>query len=198
VTTSRKILLSLTLVGVLGTVAGVAAFSAFSSSATTSGAAFSAGTVQLGANDAGNTLYSVANTKPGDTVTACIKVTYSGTLAADVRLYTPDTIGALGPYLNLTITPGTQASSTYPSCTGFTPFGSGAIYSGTLAGFATAHNSWANGLGDYPVSATKWSTGDSIVYQFTVTLQDVAGANGGAGGSLTTGSHRFSFEARNQ
>jgi predicted ribosomally synthesized peptide with SipW-like signal peptide len=196
-TRSRKILLSAVIVGILGIIGGAAAFSAFSSSTQTSNT-FTAGTVAVGANDAGSALYSLANTKPGDTATSCIKVTYTGTLDSDVRLYAPDTIGALGPYLTLTITPGTQASSTFPSCTGFNADPAGPLYSGTLAAFQTAHSGWNNGMSTYPASATKWVTGDAVVYQFTLTLQDNNAANAGSSPGLTTGAHRFTFEARNK
>jgi len=196
-TRSRKILVSAVIIGVLGIIGGASAFSAFSSSTQTSNT-FTAGTVAIGANDAGSALYSVANQKPGDTTTSCIKVTYTGSLDSDVRLYAPDVIGALGPYLTLTITPGTQASSTFPSCTGFTADPAGALYSGTLSAFGAAHSGWNNGVATYPPSATKWVTGDAVVYQFTLSLQDNNAANAGSSPGLTTGTNRFTFEARNK
>jgi hypothetical protein len=190
----RKFLLSALVVAVLGSLAAFGVFAAFSQTTVNSGNSFAAGTVTIGDNDAGSALYSVSNRKPGDSVTSCIRVTYSGTLASDVRLYTADAIGAIGPYVDLTIDAGTQPAAVFPDCTGFTADAGGPIFNGTLSGFATAHNSWATGLADYPGTvATSWVTSDVVVYRFTVTLQD----NNSAAGTAS-GSHAFTWEARNQ
>ena len=64
----------------------------------------------------------------------------------------------------------------------------------TLSGFSAAHNSWANGLADYPGTvATSWSPGDAVVYRFTVTLQ-----NNNAAAGQASGGHAFTWEAQNQ
>jgi hypothetical protein len=192
--TTRKILLSALVLALFGSVAGFGVFSAFSVTTVNSGNAFAAGTVTIGDNDAGSALYNVSNRKPGDSVTSCIRVTYSGTLASDVKLYTADPIGAIGPYVNLTIDAGSQPAAVFPSCAGFTPDAGGPIFNGTLAGFSAAHNSYVNGLLDYPGTvATSWSPSDVVVYRFTVSLQD----NNAAAG-LASGSHAFTWEARNQ
>ena len=194
--TKSKLLLSLLLVGLLGTVASVGVFSAFSSTTTNPNNNVTAGTVTVSDNDANSALYDVTNRKPGDSVTSCIKVTYTGSLGADVRLYTTSSIGALGQYVDLTVTPGTQASSTFPSCSGFVADAGGPLYAGTLQNFGTTRNSYANGVVDYPgTSATSWGTNDAVVYQVTATLQ--SGAPDTAQGT-TTGSHSFIWEARNQ
>lgn len=191
-----KVLLTVLAMSSLGGISALGVFGAFSSTTSSAANQFAAGSVTLGDNDAGAAMYSVSNAKPGESVSKCIKVTYSGSLDADVRLYTTSSIGSLGPYVELTITPGTQSSSTFPSCTGFVADSGGALYSGTLANFATTKNSYANGVVDYPgTSATKWATNDSVVYQFTVTLQSSAPE---AAEGLTTGSHVFTWEARNQ
>ncbi|MGE5407993.1 MAG: TasA family protein [Syntrophothermus sp.] len=194
--TRTKVLLTVLCVGALGSLAAMGVFGAFSATTTNAGNTITAGTVAIGDNDAGSAMYSLTNVKPGEGVTRCIKVTYTGSLDADVRLYTESAVGALGQYVDLTITPGTQATSTFPSCTGFTPDSGGAIYSGTLANFATTKNSWANGVVDYPgTTATKWVTNDAVVYQFTATLQSSAPF---AAQGQTTGAHTFTWEARNQ
>jgi len=151
--------------------------------------------VVLGDNDLGASLYNISNAKPGESVSKCIKVTYTGSLDADVHLYTTSSIGTLGQYVELTITPGTQTSPSFPSCTGFTPDSGGALYTGTLSAFATAKSSYANGLVDYPGSATKWQANESVVYQVTVGLQSSAPESAEG---LSTGSHTFTWEARNQ
>jgi len=140
-------------------------------------------------------MYSIASAKPGESVSKCIKVTYTGSLDADVHIYTGSTIGSLGQYVDLTITPGTQTTSTFPSCTGFTADPGGAIYTGTLQNFGSTKNSYANGVVDYPGSGTKWATNESVVYQVTAALQSSAPD---AAQGLTTGAHTFTWEARNQ
>lgn len=189
-----KVLLTVLCVGALGSLAAMGVFGAFSATTTNAGNTITAGTVTIGDNDAGAALYSLTAAKPGESVTKCIKVTYTGNLDADVHLYTPSSIGTLGQYIDLTVTGGTQTTSTFPSCTGFTAVG-GALYSGTLAAFGTGKNSYANGVVEYPGAATKWVNGDSVVFQITATLQ--SGAPDAAQG-LTTGAHTFTWEARNQ
>lgn len=195
---TRQLLLTLLIVGMVG-LATFATFSAFSSTTENAGNSFAAGTVYISDNDAGSAMYSLSNQKPGTTTSKCIKVTYSGSLDADVKLYTTSTIGAVGQYVNLTITPGTQTTSVFPDCTGFVADATGALYSGTLANFASTYGSYAAGLADFPGTlATKWVTNDSVVYRFDVSVQDNNNANGGSSGPLSTGSHTFTWEARNQ
>jgi hypothetical protein len=193
--TTTKVLLTALCVGALGSLAAMGVFGAFSSTTTNAGNTLTAGTVAIADNDAGAAMYSITNAKPGESVSKCIKVTYTGSLDADVRLYTTSSIGSLGQYVELTITPGTQATSTFPSCTGFTPDSGGALYTGTLQNFGTTKNSYANGVVDYPGSGTKWASGESVVYQVTATLQSSAPD---AAQGLTTGAHTFTWEARNQ
>jgi hypothetical protein len=195
VKTSTKVLLTALCVGALGSFAAMGVFGAFSATTTNAGNTITAGTVAIADNDAGAAMYSITNAKPGESVSKCIKVTYTGSIDADVHIYTSSTIGALGQYVDLTITPGSQATPTFPSCTGFTADSGGALYTGTLANFATTKNTYANGVVDYPGSGTKWAANEAVVYQVTATLQSSApeGAQG-----ATTGAHTFTWEARNQ
>jgi hypothetical protein len=190
-----KFFVSLLVVGLMGIVGRWATFSAFSSTTSNVGNSFAMGTVNIGDNDADAVMYSVSNQKPGDTFSKCIKVTYTGSLDASVKLYA-SAVGAVGSYISLTVTPGT-GNPTFPGCTGFTADAGGAIYTGTLKGFADTYTSYANGLADNPGAATKWVTNDAVVYQFTLTVQDNNSANGGAS-PLSTGAHSFTWEARNQ
>lgn len=189
----RALLASLLALGLTGAIAGLGTYMAFSATAANSGDTFASGTVALADNDSDAALYAVTNAKPTDApVEKCIEVTYTGSLDATVRLYTTSSIGAVGPYLNLTITPGTGSPS-FPGCTGFTPDAGGAIFTGTLEGFAAAHPSYALGLADNPGSATKWVTNDAVVYRFTLTLQNTTAAQG-----LQTGTHEITWEAQDQ
>lgn len=194
--TTTKVLLTALCVGALGSLAALGVFGAFSSTTTNAGNTITAGTVAIADNDAGAAMYSITNAKPGESVSKCIKVTYTGSLDADVHIYTTSAIGSLGQYVDLTITPGTQSSSTFPSCTGFVADSGGAVYTGTLQNFGSAKGSYATGVVDYPGTvATKWVTNDSVVYQVTATLQSSAPD---AAQGLTTGAHTFTWEARNQ
>jgi camelysin-like metallo-endopeptidase len=195
VKTSTKVLLTALCVGALGSFAAMGVFGAFSATTTNAGNTITAGTVAIADNDAGAAMYSITNAKPGESVSKCIKVTYTGSLDADVRIYTTSTIGALGQYVDLTITPGTQTTPTFPSCTGFVADSGGALYTGTLANFATTKNSYANGVVDYPGSSTKWAANESVVYQVSASLQSSAPE---AAQGATTGAHTFTWEARNQ
>jgi predicted ribosomally synthesized peptide with SipW-like signal peptide len=197
----RKILLTLLLIGATSALAGVGTFSAFSSTTTNSGNSFAAGTVFIDDNDAGSAMYTVSNQVPGTTVERCIKLTYGGTRAADVRLYTPTaSVGTVADYVNLTVEKGTLAGNpAFPGCGApgdFTAQGA-PLYSGELDDFVTAKNSYANGIPAFPGAQTQWNQNDTLVYRFQVALQDDNNANGGAT-PLSTGSHAFTWEARNQ
>ncbi len=194
-TKTRKMLLTLLVIGVVGALAGVGTFSAFSSTTVNSGNSFAAGTVYISDNDAGSAMYNVSNQKPLSTVQACILLTYTGTLPSDVRLYTTSTINAVGQYIDLTVEKGT-GSGAFPSCTGFVAQGA-PIYTGTLSNFAATRNSYVSGVAAYPGAQTQWNQNDTLVYRFTLTLQDNNLANGGAGGPLSSGVHSFTWEAQN-
>jgi hypothetical protein len=192
----KKILLSVLLVGVTASLAAFGVFSAFSSQTSNPGNTFSAGTVNVSDNDSDTAAYAVSGGKPGSTASECVRVVYTGSLDSDMHLYTPETIGTLGGYVNLTIQPGTQTTPNI-NCSGFTASGSPA-YSGTLSAWASAHDSYASGLSVLPsASATKWGTNDAVVYKITATLADDNNANG-VSSALTTGTHSFVWEARNQ
>ena len=191
-----KVLRTLLVLGIVACIAGAGVFSAFSSRTDNPGNVIAAGTVTLEDNDGGAALYSLSAAKPGDSKTSCIKVTYTGSLPATVKLMTPSTIGELGPYVNLKIEAGTQTTPSFPSCTGFTPYGTGGnVYEGTLAAFAAADNTFANGISTFPTGQTKWEANNSVVYQVTATLS--ASAPDTAQGK-TTGSHIIRWEAQNQ
>lgn len=188
----QKLLLTVCVVGVVGTAAGFATFAAFSSTTSNTGNTFDTGTVVVADNDANSAMYSVSGRKPGDTITRCIKVTYTGSLAADVKLYTLSTLAAGAQYIDLTIDKGT-GNAAFPGCTGFSADAGGPIFTGTLASFASAKNSYANGIAAYPGAQTAWNTSDTLVYRFTLTVQDNNSAQG-----MSLAAHDFTWEARNQ
>ena len=188
---SRRVLLTLLVVGLLGGVAVVGTLSAFSSTTTNADNSFTAGTVTLTDNDSGAVLYNVSNQKPGVNTVKCIKLTYSGSLDADVKLYTPSSVNASAQYINLTIEKGTSDTAVFPNCGTFTS--QATIFSGTLAGFAAAKSSYANGILVFPGAQTAWAQNDTLVYRFTLSVQDDNAAQG-----ASSGLHTFTWEARNQ
>ena len=193
-TKTRKLLLSLLVLGLSGPLLAAGSYSAFSATTESKDNQFSAGTVALGDNDNGNVMYNVAAAGPGDVVEKCIQVTYTGSLAADVKLYVASALGPLAPYITLEITPGNQPDgATFPNCTGFAAQVEGPIYTGTLDAFRTAHNSFANGFVDNPGSASGWAKDDAVIYRFRLTVSTDPAAAG-----KSTGAHTFTWEARDK
>jgi hypothetical protein len=190
---NQKVLLSTLVVGVLCGLTTLGVFGLFSATTQNAGNEISTGTVAIGDNDSGSALYNVTGAKPGDTVSRCIKTTYTGTLPADVHLYTTSVPGALAQYVDLVITKGTQPSSTFPECSGFTADGA-ALFAGTLQSFEQTRNSFAAGIDSSSPGHAVWAPGDSVVYKIDATLQ--AGTPDASQGS-SSGSHTFIWEARN-
>lgn len=190
-----KIALSALIVGALGSFAALGVYGLFSATTQNAGNEISSGTVELSDNDSGAALYNATGLRPGDSLSRCIKTTYTGSLPALVRLYSPSTPGPLAQYIDLTITQGTQASSTFPSCTGFNPDATGTIFTGTLQSFEQTRTSYANGVATVPIGKSAWSSGEVLVYRVQTTLQASA-PNSTQGWS--SGVHSFIWEARGQ
>jgi hypothetical protein len=189
---ARKIFRTVWILGIVAVISAVGAFSAFSSQTDNPGNIVTAGSVVIADNDGGTALYTIAGAKPGSTQTSCIRVVYTGTLDANVHLYTPSVVGPLAPYVNLKIEPGTQVTPSFPSCTGFTPDAGGALFDAALSTFPTTY---AAGVVDFPGATTKWATNDAVVYRVTATVAAVVpDAQQGA----TTGLHTLRWEAQNQ
>ena len=187
----RAVLSTFLVVGAVGLVAGAGTFAAFSATSGNSGNTFAAGTVALSDNDAGSAMWGVTNRIPGDTVTTCIRLSYTGTLAADVKLYSASSVNTVDQYLNISVDKGSMpGGTTFPNCTGFSS--ESTIYSGTVQGFKNSNNAYGNGVGAYPGAQTQWNQNDTLVYRFTVTLQNNFGAQG------LTSTTSFTWEARNQ
>lgn len=189
----QKMMGTLLVIGLTGSLAGFGVFAAFSSETSNTGNTFAAGTVSIGDNDGGtSSLYNLSNQKPGTTTSNCIKVSYGGSLDSEVRLFTPTAASAMNSNINLVITAGTQATSTFPSCAGFTATSDVPVYSGTLASFQASHNAYSNGFEANPANAADWSSGESLVYRFDVSVQDTPAAQG-----ATATAHAFTWRAEN-
>jgi predicted ribosomally synthesized peptide with SipW-like signal peptide len=192
----QKLGLSMLVVGLLGVVAGLGTWSAFSDTTANSGNTFASGTVDLNDDDSGSAMLSLNNAAPGASDTACINVTYNGSLPASVRMYGTTAGTGLDQYLDLVVTRGTIAAPAFDSCAGFAPdvanygFGPGGIvYSGTLQGYAD--NYGAGQVDPQSGSPESWTNGESHAYRFVVTVQDNNGAQG------KNASQTFTWEARN-
>jgi predicted ribosomally synthesized peptide with SipW-like signal peptide len=192
---TRKVLFSILIVAIVAAVTGTGTYAAFSGTTSNPSNAFAAGTVALSDNDAGGSLLSLSNATPGNSSTGCIKITYSGSLNANVHLYGSAT-ASLPTYLTLTVTRGTDSSPSFASCSNFTAdatnyigSGAGVIYSGNLSAFPSTY---AGGVVD-PTSGSPatWSTSDAHSYKFVVTVQNNAAAQG------LSSTASFTWEARN-
>lgn len=182
-------------IGVLGGFATLGVYGLFSSTTQNSGNEVTSGTVEFSDNDSGAALYNATGVRPGESLTRCIKTTYTGSLPALVRLYSPSTPGPLAQYIDLVVTQGTQASSIFSSCTGFTPDAVGTIFTGTLQSFEQTRSSYATGIATAPAGKSSWSKGEALVYRVQVTLQ--ASAPDSSQG-WSSGVHSFVWESRNQ
>lgn len=187
---AAKLGLTMLVLAVLGTAIGVATWSAFSSTTQNTGNTFQAGTVVLGDND-GETLplYTLTGQKPGQNTVKCIKVSYTGTLDANVKLYATYAVPAGGQYVNLTIDKGTSDTSVFPNCGTFTS--EATIYTGTLSDFASKVD-FGTGVGANPGAAPNWIANDYLVYRFSLSVADNDSAQG-----LNIAAHGFKWEARN-
>jgi hypothetical protein len=177
--------------------AGAATWSNLNSTATNGSNSFVSGTVRIATNSSGSVLLSLTNARPGAVSTGCIQLTYTGTLAANVKLYGAGGGTGLNQYLNLVVTRGTfSGTPSAGSCSGFTADstdylgqGAGVIFSGTLANWPSSSTSAQ--LDPTSSSPAPWNTNDSHGYQLQVTLQ---ANNAGQG---LTGSETFTFEVDN-
>lgn len=195
----RRNLLVIALLALLVPAAGGATYAAYRATTANPGDRIEAGSVALSDNGDGSALMSMSGGLPGSTTSACIKVTYGGSLASTVRLHGTTTGSGLDPYLDLRVTRGTYTPTTpaFKSCTNFTAdatnyigAGAGVIYNGTLQGFP---DDYAGGLVD-PLAGSpeSWTNTEAHVYRFDVTLQ-----NNFAAQNLDA-TQAFRWEARNQ
>lgn len=190
---STRVLTALIATGLVAVASGRATFATFTATTKNPNDSYIAGNVSLADNDAGTLMWDVTNQLPtSPAIVRCIRVTYTGSVAATVRLYTTTVGSALDPYLNVTAEKGSMPAATvFPNCTGFTSEATIAP-SGTLQAFKTARAGWASGIAAFPGAQTAWNSGDSLVYRFTVQLQNVFAAQG------LTGLVGLTWEAQNQ
>jgi hypothetical protein len=191
-----RLMMSLGAVTMVGVVGVVGTQAALSDTTENPGNEFNAGEIDLQDNDTDAFMYNVENVLPEEPIERCIQVSYTATagtpaIDSDVELYLGGpVIGPVGPYVNLTIEAGTQASPVFPDCTGFAADGA-PLYDGTLSGFQTAHGAAGAGVGYSPNGASPWTSGDSVVYKLTLELQNTARAPG----DNFSGVHTYTWRA---
>jgi hypothetical protein len=129
--------------------------------------------VTLTDSAAGTAMFANERLIPGLAVERCIAVTFAGNVDVDsVRLYAAATTGTLAPYLDLTITMGAPATGPSNSCTGFAS--SGTLFSGSLAGFAATHSTYATGRATWDPSEHEETRG----FRFSIAVRDDPAAAG--------------------
>lgn len=141
---------------------------AFSATTANTGNSWSAGSITLTDDDGGGAsqaMFNVTGMVPGQTVTKCIVVTYSGAVnPTAVKLYSGGiTDGGLAPHLDVTVEEGD--GGTYTSCTGFAATGT-ILTSKALSAFHSDHNGYATGVGTWDPSGNA----QTKTYRFSVTL----------------------------
>lgn len=191
----RRVIATLAAAAAIGAVVSLTWSALFSATANPD-SSFSTGTVDLSDNDAGASMLSLVNARPGDSDTGCIRVTYSGSLDATVRLHAAVS-GSLAQYLDVTVTRGTDSSPSFDSCGSFAPdaanytgAGPGVVYSGRLSAFPASYG--AGIVDPVPGSPETWTASETHSYRVTVTLANDPAAQG------LSASADFRWEARNQ
>jgi hypothetical protein len=185
-------------VAVLALMAGVAVFTtsaAFTATSSNPGNLIEAGTVSIGDSDAGTgKLYNALSQKPGagnGPASACIRVTYSGSLASSVKLYRSAVTN--GDKFHLTIERG-GSSLTAPAadmnCTGFSA--ASTAFDNTLDQLGSTYGTGVDGK----AAGAAWSSGQSVDYRFTVYPVDDSTPNAHTT-AVDTGAHSFTWEAQN-
>jgi hypothetical protein len=184
--TGAKLALTALTVGVLGVIAGIGTWSAFSATTENRGNSFVAGSVTMTDDDGGSSaLFDLSDMAPGTTSSACITVTYTGSVESNrVKLYGATTGSGLDRYLNVKVTRGSGGS--FKNCAGFTPHANGVLYDDTLENYP---DDYAGGIGDL---STDWAKNQSHVYRFDVTLP--SGTPNAA--QTLTASQAFTWEVR--
>ena len=186
----RKILLTLCIVGVLGSVAAFGTYSAFTGTTTNSGNSFDAGTVAI-QDDSGlaTALFSVTNAAPGQTTQKCIRIKYTGSLASTVHMYISSVTNGGSFQIGVERGSGLSNLGTRGDCTGFTASSTG-FSTGDLNTYGTSYGAGMAGK----AADAAWAQNDSVDYRITLQAKDDPTANAHTS-VVSTGSFSFTWEA---
>ncbi|MDQ3871135.1 MAG: SipW-dependent-type signal peptide-containing protein [Chloroflexota bacterium] len=191
-TTSKKRKVLATL-GVIALVAGLGTFAAFSATTSNTGNQITSGTVALNDSDGGTGKLSfIAGGTPGQVTTKCIRVTYTGSLAATVKLYRTGAIaaGANGKY-SVAVERASTGTLTAPAadmnCTGPTAWAS-VLATTDLDLTPTTYAAGPD------IKGSPFATSNAVDLRFTTTVKD--GTVNGNTADNDTGTFEYTFEAR--
>lgn len=184
---TQKLLLTAAVLCGTVAVAGAGVFAAFTATTTNTGNSITSGTVAIGSSGTGAALYTLPNQGPGSTTQRCMRVTYTGSLPATVKLYRGGTV-TNGTAFNLQIERGSGLSGVYPACTGFVSAAS--LYTGALGAFPTTYALGPDARG------SAWNQNNTVDYRISVSVVDDPTPNAHAA-PLSSGLHDFTWEARN-
>lgn len=196
--TNRKLLASLLVVGAIGSIAFSGTYSAFTATTSNSGNSFEAGTVSIVDDSGAATAMfpSLTAQLPGAAVSKCIRVKYTGSLAASVKLSVSSGITSGDKYTTQVerAVGGTGLTDhVNRNCTGF---GAGGT---TTTGFATADigtfpTTYGAGM-DGKAAGAAWAQNDWVDYRFTITTKDDPTENAHTT-TNSTGSFAFTWKAQ--
>lgn len=132
---------------------------------TVAGNAVAAGTVELSDDDQGRSLVDLDAMAPNRPVEECITVSYAGTILPVELTLDTQTVGDLGPFLDVEIEQGEGGG--FDDCDGFEP--TELVFDGTLGELAD--------VGALPLGSF-YNTGDAATFRFRFELADEAAAAG--------------------
>lgn len=144
-----------------------ASYAAFTDETRNSGNSWAAGQVTITDDDNGQARFTVSGMVPGDTQTACIKVTSNSTVPGLVKMYNVNAVNSgtgIADYVMLKVEQGTGGD--FSSCTGFTASAT-IVDTMSLSDMNTTYDSYANGAGSW---ATTGTAGETQSYRFTWTF----------------------------
>jgi len=174
----RRILLSLLAIGVLASLMGLGGLSLFTASTDNDGNAFTTGSVDISTNPA-NAFLTMSSMAPGDSVTAQLTVSNTGTL--ELR-YAVTTSATNTDSLNLRDALTLTIKELGTNCT---TFDGTQLYTGTLASGAIGNPAQGGQAGDRTLAA---SGSENLCFRVTLP----SGATGPEGASTTA---TFTFQA---
>ena len=163
------------------------AYASFSDTTPNFPVTFATGTIVLGDDDAGSTMFSLSGLKPGAAATRCITVTSTGAVPALVRFYGSSKTSSKSLSSNLTVAVQDGSGASSGNCAGFVP--SSTVFRGSLAALPTG---FSTGVGDWATTGN--SLGESRSYQITVSMPSNASTASQAG----TAGVAFTWEAQSQ
>ena len=191
-TRKRKLFTSIAVVTMVAALGAFATYAAFSATTSNTGNQIQSGTVDLNDTDGGTgkLSYLIGDQLPNASSQKCIRINYTGTLAATVKLYRSAVNAAANGRYTLQVERGTDTSApdSTMSCADFNPTAD--VFAS--ADLDTLGDTYAGGV---DVKGSAFATGNFVDLRFTTTVKD--GVVNGNKTNNDTGSFDYTFEARN-